>query len=285
MSSHGFILNWTHLSPACRYRSGPNGRGIWSVHSEADRTKILLLTHNSSQYTKYQESGYKILTCWYRNPRVLHKMFPLHLADCWHCGAQDGHLLHVFWSCDLILPFWSNVCTYLKKFTNPQVLEEPDFCLLHHTTIAINYCNSIIPHIHNGGFGCLRPGHQRKVLELLVLLDRVHHHPRVCRWLGWAVIMSCDTLPLRPPGSEDLPPFGSEHPKPYPPTVTIFSPDCVAFAQVIPLLTPTYPPFPIPRIAFAYGCLIRNLPSLKRDRTFSPPPPYVDWIGISSDLQ
>lgn len=44
------------------------------IHFSQQTEKILLLAHKSSIANHYQESGYKIVTQWYRVPYLLHKM-------------------------------------------------------------------------------------------------------------------------------------------------------------------------------------------------------------------
>lgn len=52
----------------------------------ADYTFLL----KSTRSVRYQESGYKLLSRWYRIPTSLHKMLPGQSGSCWRCGEEEG---------------------------------------------------------------------------------------------------------------------------------------------------------------------------------------------------
>lgn len=47
-----------------------------------DSSKIFLLSTRSSISNRYQESGYKLLSQWYRTPKLLHSIYPLISDSC-----------------------------------------------------------------------------------------------------------------------------------------------------------------------------------------------------------
>lgn len=100
--------------------------------SPTDRNRILKLMHKSSCSALAQESNYKIVSRWFRNPQILHKMFPNQPARCWRCGAEDGGLLHILWECGAIQPFWSTIQTHISSILSLSVPDDPAFCQLQH---------------------------------------------------------------------------------------------------------------------------------------------------------
>lgn len=56
-----------------------------------------------------QENWFKILLRWYRTPTKLHKISPTLSPLCWWYGGERGSLLHIWWTCPLIQPFWKEV--------------------------------------------------------------------------------------------------------------------------------------------------------------------------------
>lgn len=102
--------------PLPRWHSGLNGRETAIVCSESDKTKFIQNIHKTSRCTRYQESGFKLLTRWYRTPCILKKIFRDQSDRCWRCGVAEGSLLHIFWDCMLICRFWKKVRTHLTKF-------------------------------------------------------------------------------------------------------------------------------------------------------------------------
>lgn len=85
------------------------------------KDRILYFTHKSSLCSNYQETTYKIMTRWYRTPSVLAKLFPLLSDRCWRCDSHRGTLLHIFWECPSIHPFWRQVLQLIHKFTDSSV--------------------------------------------------------------------------------------------------------------------------------------------------------------------
>lgn len=65
-------------------------------------------------------------------------MFPSHSDRCWRCGGEEGCLIHLFWSCPLIKPFWDQIKLYLPKFTDRLIPDEQAIFLLHHNSFSAN---------------------------------------------------------------------------------------------------------------------------------------------------
>lgn len=103
--------------------------------TERQVERFLLLPCKISVYANHQETGYKVLTRWYYTPVRIHKMFPLSTDLCWRREEEPGSLLHIFWSCWLLLPYWTEIHRIVQKFKNQKLPKTPTFFLLHHHEI------------------------------------------------------------------------------------------------------------------------------------------------------
>lgn len=79
--------------------------GVKFTEKQIDR--LFLFAHKISVCARHQEAGYKLLARWYYAPEKIHQMFPQSSNLCWRCGEETGSLLHVFWSCRTLRPFWT----------------------------------------------------------------------------------------------------------------------------------------------------------------------------------
>lgn len=95
---HGYMLNWEkalgeEISPE-------QWQSIWSAKSS-----ICIL---------YKENTYKVLFSWYMTPSHLHAIYPTALDRCWRCLRDRGTLLHVYWQCPSLQPYWRSVWDLLQ---------------------------------------------------------------------------------------------------------------------------------------------------------------------------
>lgn len=99
-------------------------------------------------------------------------MFSSQQSACWRCGALGDHLLHIFWLCNKITPFWNAIQKYLPKFTDQQLPDDPAFYLLHCNSLPISvYKASLLPHLLNAARNCI--AESWKQIQL----------PSLARWL------------------------------------------------------------------------------------------------------
>lgn len=96
---------------------------------------IYTYAHKGSMNVAIQENGYKIATKWYRIPARLHKFSPTIPNICWRCKKEEGSMIHVWWECPLIRPFWQEVHTTISQVTTYALNYYPAQYLLHHTTL------------------------------------------------------------------------------------------------------------------------------------------------------
>lgn len=103
---------------------------LGTTFSEYDWQKSFILTHKLPMACFAQEKNYKILTRWYRYPTLLHRIYPSTSDSCWRCNAAAGTMLHIWWDCPLILPFWENIFSLYNSLTGSDVSASPSSGLL-----------------------------------------------------------------------------------------------------------------------------------------------------------
>lgn len=65
-------------------------------------------------------------------------------------------MLHIFWSCPSLQPFWATVRTVTQKFTDYKIQDDPAALLLHVTTAPTQrYNKSIVRHLLNAAKSCI----------------------------------------------------------------------------------------------------------------------------------
>lgn len=124
--------------------------------SEKQVERVILFTFKTSISATQQEAGFKIMSQWYYTPARLQQMFPQSSDLCWRCGEEAGTLLHIFWSCKRLSPFWSEVHRITQKFTDRELPKSPEFFLLHHHEIPSKaYRKSILPLLSTAAKSCI----------------------------------------------------------------------------------------------------------------------------------
>lgn len=109
--------------------------GNWISRCE-ERTKLLSLSFSLSICSRYQESDFKLVFCWYKTLAKLHSVFPQAPDACRPCNERRGDILHIFWACLTLSWFWQEVHVIAFKLTN---YEDLAFFHLHHNSL---------PHMH-----------------------------------------------------------------------------------------------------------------------------------------
>ena len=112
--------------------------------------------HKGSLNVLTQENGYKLYSRWYRTPHIVNKYNPNVSSLCWRCKSAPGTLLHIWWECNDIKPFWEKIHKLIYEITT----YAPDYTaqqfLLHHSTLPNSvYKNSIILHLINAARLCI----------------------------------------------------------------------------------------------------------------------------------
>uniref|UniRef100_A0A8C5QKU6 Reverse transcriptase domain-containing protein n=1 Tax=Leptobrachium leishanense TaxID=445787 RepID=A0A8C5QKU6_9ANUR len=139
--SHGLSLLYSLLREAASDVPPPY-MGKWEnmldvVLSDAQWSKICELIHHCSVSSKTQETAYKVLSLWYRTPDKINRYDPQVPAQCWRCNGARGDMLHIWWECPKLQPFWSRIHDILTVFTDPPPEFTPAAFLLHHNTYSV----------------------------------------------------------------------------------------------------------------------------------------------------
>lgn len=92
--------------------------------------KSFTLTNCLSLATKAQETSYKLVSCWYRCPTSLQRIFPDALYNCWRCHSAKGSLLHIWWECPQICKFWDSIMQLYTIVTGEVIPNTPQITLL-----------------------------------------------------------------------------------------------------------------------------------------------------------
>ncbi|CAH2283904.1 Hypothetical predicted protein [Pelobates cultripes] len=100
--------------------------------SEEHWTKAYSSHRGITSCTNHLELQRKILYRWYLVPERIHKIWPQSSTNqCWRCKQQVGTMLHTWWSCDIIQPFWRKVGHLIQQITNTNVEPTIEMCLLY----------------------------------------------------------------------------------------------------------------------------------------------------------
>lgn len=118
--------------------------------------QIFTLMHKGSINVSTQENRYKLFSKWYRTPEKIHHFHPTIPPTCWRCGADRGTLLHIWWDCNLIRPFWQEINQLITQITTFQMAPSPALYLLHHTHASLrSYKKSLTLHLINAANLCI----------------------------------------------------------------------------------------------------------------------------------
>lgn len=118
--------------------------------SGAQLAHLYQLTHSSSTESRTLETNYKILTCWYRVPAVLSRIYSSISDRCWRGCGLCGTLLHLWWECLRIRLFWEEIKTQIQDILG---IDIPFFLLhflFHISPMPVSqYRKSTLPHFLN----------------------------------------------------------------------------------------------------------------------------------------
>lgn len=102
-----------------------------------------------------QENRFKVFSKWYKTPARLHKISPAIPSNCWRCSDGEGSLLHIWWSCPSIQPFWKEINRITSNITTYQIEFTPAQMLLHHSIPKRHYQRSLVLHLLNAAKMCI----------------------------------------------------------------------------------------------------------------------------------
>lgn len=118
--------------------------------------KIYLNIYKGSINVSTQENGYKVQSCWYRMPAILHKFKPTISDIYWRCHEHYGSLIHIWWDCPRIQIFWAEVHRITPHVTSYDLERTPAQFLLHHSPLSNkSYHKSLVIHMINAAKQCI----------------------------------------------------------------------------------------------------------------------------------
>lgn len=103
--------------------------------SDTDWERVWENVHKGSVNVSAQENRFKLCARWYRTPDKLHRIFPAVPPECWRCGTATVSLLHIWWDCPRLQPFWKEIHDRYVNITTLHVDFTPAQFLLHHTSL------------------------------------------------------------------------------------------------------------------------------------------------------
>ena len=123
---------------------------LGTILTETQLTHLYQLTHSSSIDSRTQETNFKLLSRWYRVPADLANIYTSMSPLCWRGCNLRGTLLHIWWDCPLVRPFWEDIRDQIKVVTGVEIPFSPKHFLLHVPTIPIQqYKKCMLPHLLN----------------------------------------------------------------------------------------------------------------------------------------
>ena len=73
---------------------------------------------------------FKIIHRFYWTPSRMFRLGLLPTSKCWRCKSEEGHLVHVLWSCDRVQQFWANIYDNLCEILETQIPFSPRLFIL-----------------------------------------------------------------------------------------------------------------------------------------------------------
>lgn len=127
--------------------------GFWTNERERERSnwhlKSVTLAYKSSISNKYQETGYKIVTGWYRTPVILHHMYSSMPENCCIVGREG-----VIWY--MCFGFVQHFKPFRNRFTDRPIPYTRAFFLLFHTSVPLKaYQKSSVRHFLKAAQSCI----------------------------------------------------------------------------------------------------------------------------------
>lgn len=102
-----------------------------SKHFDIDQwLKAAMASHKFSSCINHVELMRKIHLRWYLTPDRLAHMSLSSSRLCWRSCGQVGSLLHMWWVCPIISPFWLQVQALISEITGLQISLSPELAVL-----------------------------------------------------------------------------------------------------------------------------------------------------------
>ncbi|CAH2275852.1 Hypothetical predicted protein [Pelobates cultripes] len=86
---------------------------------EAMWRKIFITPKTLTLSANHTELSRKILYRWYLVPTRLKQMYPEASDQCWRCASTAGSMIHIWWTCPTLQPYWSALTNLIQASTAP----------------------------------------------------------------------------------------------------------------------------------------------------------------------
>lgn len=100
------------------------GKAVYGVNKE------IQWAHHSLACANHKEQYQKLLARWYFTSLRIAKAYSSASPYCRKSCGSVGSLLHIFWSCTLLGPFWDSIFSLISSITRCQCPRTPEFALL-----------------------------------------------------------------------------------------------------------------------------------------------------------
>lgn len=115
--SYTYALLFSDQNPKNKWTNSKWEQDLSINLSDTEWETIYTITHKGSLNIYAQKNYFKLLPRWYRTPLILHLIYPTVSPHCWRCGTEMGSLLHIWWTCPKIQPFWKEVHRIIHQIT------------------------------------------------------------------------------------------------------------------------------------------------------------------------
>lgn len=83
-----------------------------------------------SKCANHLELSRKIHLRWYLTPVRIAHMSPSASKSCWRTCGSTGTLLHMWWACPVVAPFWTEITTFIQTVSGLQINLTPVLAVL-----------------------------------------------------------------------------------------------------------------------------------------------------------
>lgn len=90
--------------------------------------------HNCSINSRHRLMQFKVIHRFYYCKASLHKFYPEVSPLCDKCKTAEGSLLHSFWECPIIQPFWSSIFFFFAGVYQRNLVPDRDMVLFGYST-------------------------------------------------------------------------------------------------------------------------------------------------------
>lgn len=113
-------------------------------------TQSLTAPQGATNCTNHREAYIKLIHRCHLTPQWLSKIIPIYPRTCWReCGSQ-GNVLHMWWECPIVIPFWKHIFHMIEQLLTHQLSKDPEIALLQiYQTAYTRATRKLLFHVFN----------------------------------------------------------------------------------------------------------------------------------------